>query len=341
MSAINPSQGLRRKYTLPLSLVSSYFNSAPQPASSRNRLSSYKMLDEILDGQPAAPCMAVHSAFGIIRMRPIKLGPRFSLRNPFFWEKDALLPLSNSETVASRIPACIWDEILGYLEDVYLHACCIKTIPTPRRNVYHLALVDRAAEEGKDGSRAGSQRGLAHVDMFAATFAGGQLPQLTSLRIDINGEWTPGAIPQSVFLYLSTFHLITHLTLEDITLLLISVLLRLERSGAIDIDRRRCWEPPPIDSGVMRPVDAPHRFGMSMVLIADPALRMFELRYPVRWPRGAGRAATPELTATNMKQNPANVRVETHSRTGRAQAMTCSEAVAAEEWKTEAAVQEK
>ncbi|PCH44126.1 hypothetical protein WOLCODRAFT_26500 [Wolfiporia cocos MD-104 SS10] len=109
-----------------------------------------------------------------------------------------------------------------------------------------------AAEQGK-------QTSLAHLGAFAAMLAGGHLPRLSSLRIE-HGEWTPGAIPHSVFLHLSTFHSVTYLTLYDITLPSITVLLRLV--CALDglkwlyishlrfLDRQpppanRRWAPPP------------------------------------------------------------------------------------------------
>ncbi|PCH37487.1 hypothetical protein WOLCODRAFT_140890 [Wolfiporia cocos MD-104 SS10] len=223
-------------------------------ASSSKRLSSYKMANEI-DGQPAAPRIVKRLAFDIKAriLRAIKWRPREKPREPFFWREDALLPLFNSETVAFRIPIEIWDKILGCLqddpetlsatekvcrawyptsrrlrgdcyrnefhsmEDVRLYARYIKTVPKLRRNTPLLPFTIWG--EGK-------QRGLAHLGTFAAMFAGGQLPDLLSLGIR-EGEWMPGSIPQSMFLYLSTFHSITRLTLSSITLPSISVLLRL------------------------------------------------------------------------------------------------------------------
>ncbi|PCH41817.1 hypothetical protein WOLCODRAFT_151864 [Wolfiporia cocos MD-104 SS10] len=90
-------------------------------------------------------------------------------------------------------------------------------------------------------------------------FAGGQLPCLSDLRI-WGGEWTPGAMPQNVFLHLSSFHSITSLLLCDITLPSIAVVLRLvcafDRLESLQInylrwlDRRapptsRRWAPSP------------------------------------------------------------------------------------------------
>ncbi|PCH35888.1 hypothetical protein WOLCODRAFT_156586 [Wolfiporia cocos MD-104 SS10] len=112
--------------------------------------------------------------------------------------------------------------------------------------------------ELEKGSRAANQRSLAHLGTFAAVFAGGLLPRLSSLRIE-NGEWTSGVMPQSVFLHLSSFHSITRLSLKRITLPSITVLLCLvcafDRLENLDIsylqlDRRvppasRRWAPSP------------------------------------------------------------------------------------------------
>ncbi|PCH41858.1 hypothetical protein WOLCODRAFT_151895 [Wolfiporia cocos MD-104 SS10] len=156
------------------------------------------------------------------------------------------------------------------MEDVHLYLRYIKTIPRQRRSETQVSLWGSAAEEGKQRSRGGNQRSdkedseaeedsLAHVGTFAAMFAGGLLPRLSTLEIGW-GEWTPGAIPQSVFLHLSSFHSITRLTLHHITVPSITVLLRLvcafDRLEKLDVyslrllDRRvppasRRWTPSP------------------------------------------------------------------------------------------------
>ncbi|PCH44026.1 hypothetical protein WOLCODRAFT_154072 [Wolfiporia cocos MD-104 SS10] len=152
------------------------------------------------------------------------------------------------------------------MEDVRLYVRYIKTIPRQRRSETEVVLWGCAAEEGKQRSRGGNQRSdnedhrsLADVGTFAAMFAGGLLPRLSALSI-MSGEWTPGSIPQSVFLHLSSFHSITFLELADITLPSITVFLnlicafdRLERlniSALRLLDRRvpptgRRWAPSP------------------------------------------------------------------------------------------------
>ncbi|PCH44120.1 hypothetical protein WOLCODRAFT_154155 [Wolfiporia cocos MD-104 SS10] len=124
-------------------------------------------------------------------------------------------------------------QYLGSMEDVRLYARRIKTIPRPRRTETQVHLHGSAAEQGKQRSSAANQRSrvenersLGHVGTFAAMFAGGQLPRLSYLGIK-HGDWTPGSIPQSVFLHLSSFHSITRLSLTHITLPSITVLLRL------------------------------------------------------------------------------------------------------------------
>ncbi|PCH44029.1 hypothetical protein WOLCODRAFT_154075 [Wolfiporia cocos MD-104 SS10] len=218
-----------------------------------------------MEGQPAASCIIEGSAFDVEArlLREIEWRPPREWWEILPSRRDALLPQFNSKTAASRIPTEIWDKILGYLRDepetlgiaeevcrgwyptshrlksrrilnsyyskegVRLYARYIKTIPRPRRSEIQVNLVGSAAEEGKQRSRTGNKRrSLAHVGTFAAMFAGGQLPRLSRLTIK-DGEWTPGAMPQSVFLHLSSFHSITRLTLADITLPSITVLLRL------------------------------------------------------------------------------------------------------------------
>ncbi|PCH44122.1 hypothetical protein WOLCODRAFT_154157 [Wolfiporia cocos MD-104 SS10] len=201
------------------------------------------MSDE-MEGEPAASCVNECAAFNIEARVLRDIEWRLPKRP---WElvrrRDALLPVFNSETAASRIPIGIWDKILGHLadepkpetlgiaeemkgcysmEDVCLYARYIKIVPRRRRSLYRVILRGRAA---KEGSRAG-KCSIAHVGTDAAMFAGGQLPCLAWLCIE-HGEWTPGTIAQSVFLHLSSFHSITFLRLEDITLPSVSVLLRL------------------------------------------------------------------------------------------------------------------
>ncbi|PCH44036.1 hypothetical protein WOLCODRAFT_154083 [Wolfiporia cocos MD-104 SS10] len=219
----------------PSSLASRYLNPAPPIGIPSKALSEYKMTDK-MERQPAAG-----SAFDIeARMlREIEWRPPRGRLEPLISRRDALLPQFNSETAASRIPIGIWDKILGYLaneqetlgiaeefkknlgsvEDVYRYARYIKTIPRPRRSAVRVGLAGSAAEEGK-------QRSLSHVGTFAAMFAGGHLPRLSTLIIG-SGEWTPGSIPQSVFLHLSSFHSITRLNLIGLAFPSITVLLRL------------------------------------------------------------------------------------------------------------------
>ncbi|PCH35883.1 hypothetical protein WOLCODRAFT_156580 [Wolfiporia cocos MD-104 SS10] len=200
-----------------------------------------------------------------IEWRPLLWNVHTGAFEPLISRRDALLPRFNSETAASRIPIGIWDKILECLEyepetlnatekvcsgwfltshrlrskyksnnrgpdsigRVRLYARHIKTIPKPRRIDTRVHLQGSAAEEGKRRSGAANQPSLAHVGTFAAMFAGEQLPRLSSLVIH-NGEWTPGAMQQSVFLHLSSFHSITSLILTNhITLPSIAVLLRL------------------------------------------------------------------------------------------------------------------
>ncbi|PCH35834.1 hypothetical protein WOLCODRAFT_156527 [Wolfiporia cocos MD-104 SS10] len=215
------------------------------------------------EGQPAATRMSKSSVLDTeAQISPeIDGRPGMDARELLDPRRGALLPLFNSETAASRIPVEIWDKILRCLadepetlgiteevcqgwyptshslkrrlygrtlhstEDVRLYARYIKTIPWSRRFAFNHRLIveGRTAEQGKHCS-------IAHFGIFAAMFAGRHLPRLLSLEIRF-GEWTPGAIPQGVFLNLSTFHSITSLALCGITLPSITELLHLTNAS--------------------------------------------------------------------------------------------------------------
>ncbi|PCH44033.1 hypothetical protein WOLCODRAFT_154080 [Wolfiporia cocos MD-104 SS10] len=191
---------------LPSSLASRYLNSAPPISIPQQE--AIKIRNDRRDER------AAHSAFDIEArlLREIEWRPSREWRALLPSRQDAALPQFYSETAASRIPIEIWDKILGYLAN--------------EQETLGIAEEGSAPEEGKQRSRAENQRSLAHVGTFAAMFASGQLPRVSSLHIQA-GEWTPGAIAQSVFLHLSAFHSITHLELSGITLPSIAVLLRL------------------------------------------------------------------------------------------------------------------
>ncbi|PCH44038.1 hypothetical protein WOLCODRAFT_154085 [Wolfiporia cocos MD-104 SS10] len=205
----------------PSFLASRYLNPALSIGVPSKTLLKYEMTDE-MDRQPAASCIIEGSAFDVEArvLREIEWRPPRE-----WWEllpsrRDALLPQFYSETVASRIPIGLWDRILGYLANEREALGIVE-----EKDILVLAW-KAVAEEGKQRSRGDNQRSLAHVGTFAAMFAGGHLPRLSALSI-LDGEWTPGAIPQSVFLHLSSFHSITSLELHDIILPSITVLLRL------------------------------------------------------------------------------------------------------------------
>ncbi|PCH36171.1 hypothetical protein WOLCODRAFT_156896 [Wolfiporia cocos MD-104 SS10] len=71
------------------------------------------------------------------------------------------------------------------MEDVWLYARYIKTIPRSRRIARVSRILSSAAVQGKQCS-------VVYFGTFAAMFAGGQLPRLSSLWIE--GERTPGEL---------------------------------------------------------------------------------------------------------------------------------------------------
>ncbi|PCH44188.1 hypothetical protein WOLCODRAFT_164969 [Wolfiporia cocos MD-104 SS10] len=169
-------------------------------------------------------------------LRDIEWRPPKSPHEPLVSRRHAIPPQFSTETVASQIPIEIWEKILRYLRDepetlgIAEEVCRGWYMPSRRLKrsggTKHVGGAEDNLTLSGDAADRDRKRSIAHLGTFAAMFAGRQLPRLSWLLI-IGGEWRTGTIHDSVFLGLSTFRLITRLSLYDLTLPSATVFLRL------------------------------------------------------------------------------------------------------------------
>ncbi|PCH36553.1 hypothetical protein WOLCODRAFT_157258 [Wolfiporia cocos MD-104 SS10] len=131
----------------------------------------------------------------------------------------------------SRVPIEIWEHILDTFQDQLdvmgvcgrvcrawraVSRCYTRTYRfwTLNNPIDVMRFSQLREEDGAIGS-------LAHIALLVAMLAG-NVPRAISQLVLQGGEWVAG-IPQSVFLHLSTFTSIRHLTLFDVTLPSIAV----------------------------------------------------------------------------------------------------------------------